>query len=98
MGKWLIVAIVCSLGAIFYPGNPPMEKHSAEYVAQHRDTLDGIAGKWYHRDQRDICWDEFRHENWKINAHLQNSRRCLQPGDLVRIEWYERKQDNGRKN
>lgn len=90
MKKILAVLIVCAVAAMFIPGKPAMEKHSAEYVAQHMDTLDTIAEKWYHKDQRGVCWDEFRSENWKINAHLQNSRRCLQPGDLVRIEWYER--------
>lgn len=86
-----MIAIVCCLGVMFIPASPAMEKHSAEYVADVGDTLDDIVGKWYHRDQRNVCWDEFRSENWKVNAHLQNSRRCLQPGDLVKIEWYERK-------
>lgn len=89
MKRLLLILIACCVAIFLVNGKPPMEKHSAEYVAQPGETIDDIVGKWYHKDQRNVCWDEFRSENWKINASLQNGRRCLQPGDLVKIEWYE---------
>lgn len=92
MKRILLVLIVCCMAGICVLNNrPPVVRYSRYHTVVAGDTLDGIAGKYYQLDGRNICWDEYRTEIWEINRHLQNGSRMLQPGDNVKIVWYERK-------
>lgn len=82
----VLIATMFLLGNI----NGREYKEHVEYVMVGRgDTMDGIAGDFYERDRRGVCWDEFRYEIWKLNDKLRKNGRYLQPGDVIEIRYYD---------
>lgn len=65
------------------------QEHNEYVMVGSGDTMDGIAGDFFKRDKRGLCWDEFRYEIWKLNDDLRKNGRCLQPGEIVRIRYYD---------
>lgn len=92
MGRKTIALTVVLIATMFLLGNVD----NRDYVTRvthvmvgSGDTLDGIAGDFYDKDKRGIVWDEYRHEIWKLNEKLTANGRCIQPGDVVEIRYYE---------
>lgn len=65
------------------------QEHIEYVMVGSGDTMDGIAGDFYNRDKRGLSWDEFRYGIWEINDKLRANGRCLQPGDIVEIKYYD---------
>ena len=92
MLRKLMALTVILIVAMFLLGN----KDNRDYVERterilvgYGDTLDGIAGDFYKRDKRGVSWAEYRNEIMNLNEKLQNRSRCIQPGDMVEIKYYE---------
>ena len=92
MAKKILASIVILIATMFLLGNGngrEYQEHVEYVMVGQGDTMDGIAGDFYGRDKRGVCWDEFRYEIWKLNDKLRKNGRCLQPGDIIEIRYYD---------
>lgn len=81
----LALALLLPMGWCVKDHEYVKEEHRAVYAAG--DTLDELAGRYYHLDQRGISWAEFNHE-----VRLANKGKGVpQPGDVAVIPvWREK--------
>lgn len=92
MLRKVIVLTVILIATIFLLGvtdNREYAMRVTHVMVDRGDTLDGIAGDFYGKDKRGLSWAEYRNEIMELNIKLQNKVRCLQPGDVVEIRYYE---------
>lgn len=86
-----ILALIVLLTMISYPFENDREYivRTEHIMVGYGDTLDGIAGDFYKRDKRGVSWAEYRNEIMNLNVKLQNRDRCIQPGDVIEVKYYE---------
>lgn len=91
MARKVIALTVILIMALFLNANvvKDYKTHVVNIEVKRGDTLDEIAGEFYERDKRGLSWDEYRQEIWELNRKLQNSKRCIQPSDVVEVRYYD---------
>lgn len=90
MTKKLMVSIVIFAAILFACASTDNYVTCDDYhVVVAGDTMDDVAWKYFKRDKRNICWDQYRYEVWKENERYRANGRALQLGDVMHIVWYE---------
>lgn len=85
----LTVILIATIFLLGVTDNREYAMRVTHVMVDRGDTLDGIAGDFYDKDKRGLSWAEYRNEIMELNIKLQNKVRCLQPGDVVEIRYYE---------
>lgn len=88
--KKVVIGVILVAGLFLnnYFGNELELYNTVNYTVQAGDTMYGIADRFYHGDANSECFDEFWCRISNDNAKLTKNGRFLQPGDVVRIDYY----------
>lgn len=93
MGCVLLIAVatICSgysgkLVAAYDFMFPEYETRTIQHIVERGDTYWSIAETYYPMEQKE-CFQQFRWQLRESNKQLHSSKRFLQPGDVVLVEY-----------
>lgn len=86
----VVIGLVFVAGLIYgqFFGKTLELYNTVNYTVQAGDTMYGIANTHYHGNVDVECFNEFWARISDENAKLTKNGRYLQPGDVVRIDYY----------